>query len=127
MNREIKFRAWIKPEVTQEDTGFMHYEEDKSDYCMVSNGCGFGIVVDHDKWAPEGSYEVMQYIGLKDKNGKKIYEEMEINNTSSVRFENGSYVLYSISSGDTIAILSQEFIYENRIEITGEYSKMEKD
>ena len=53
MNREIKFRAW--------DGNFMHYEVD------IVNGKHF-----IDGFNLESV--LMQYTGLKDKNGKEIYE-----------------------------------------------------
>ena len=53
--REIKFRAWNK--------------KDKSMHFDVQGGYGFDELIDSD------IHELMQYIGLKDKDGdKEIYE-----------------------------------------------------
>jgi uncharacterized phage protein (TIGR01671 family) len=61
MNREIKFRAWDK-EVKE-----MLYPED----CLLRVNFNGEIL---DRYGVErGEFELMQYIGLKDKWGKKVY------------------------------------------------------
>lgn len=65
-----------------------------------------------------------QFTGLKDKNGKEIYEKMEIDNKFIVDNDGVDYVLSDISNGDIIR-LSDYYRFKNgKIEITKEYTEV---
>lgn len=112
--KEIKFRAWDKDR-TGAFNSFLEQTESIYEFFIelqkrrAEYGCDF---------------EFMQYTGLKDKNGKEIYEFCEIDKKFEVGFKNGSYVLTSISTGDIIYLYNYYKEKNGQIEITREYTKI---
>ncbi len=122
-NLRFKFRAWDKLNyrflsmplvgIDFENDCVNSYEIEQiadTAYKMVQNVCY--------------SYELMQYTGLKDKNGVEIYEYMEIDNAYEVSFLNGSYILTNISKGDIILLSNYMENNNGKVEITREYTKV---
>ena len=115
MNREIKFRVYDK------DLKRMRYFNSPHDFiCFDEKGNGYY----HNMQTGLGEWfsDLMQYTGLKDKNGVEIYENMILDNKYIVLFENCKYILKDISNGNIIDLW--RYMNENRGEITKEYSKI---
>ena len=109
--REIKFRVWDKY-----DNEMKYDAQDTYDYIVnnIMEDC-FGDVLKSER------YEIMQYTGLKDKNGKEIYEGdiwryEEI--VGSVVFDKGAFSLHTDLGKGAVGCLDIG-IFRNACEVIG--------
>jgi uncharacterized phage protein (TIGR01671 family) len=89
--RELKFRAWDKSDNNMYYNIQTGIRFDDGSIYTFEKFLGYQDCHDYHKWI------VMQYTGLKDANGKEIYEgdivEFFNGNTYKVAFEDGCFVL----------------------------------
>ena len=110
--RDIKFRVW-----DTENKEMLKVQE--LDFEDTFYGGRLSIRTDqYNDYFDIEDMILMQYTGLKDKNGKEIYENMIINNKYIVIFDFCKFALKNKDNGEII-----DFERNEDYEITGEYFK----
>lgn len=110
MSREIKFRAWCENTKSMEHDIQNVYDSTQSNFGGYLN----------NKW-----WEVMQYTGLKDKNGNEIYEgdilRRNNNDKDLVQVKFGEFLVYEL---ETEKAIEQAYGWYLKVIPTDELSKL---
>ena len=118
--REIKFRAWLKEDKKMENVKTLDFT-DKTIRCLKKNEFINAYLLRRVSF---DDVELMQYTGLKDKNGKEIYENDLIScnkyKNIVVFFENGCFkVKYSKNDTTNVTCTLDTFLEKYKCKISG--------
>lgn len=124
MSREIKFRAWLKEEKKIVNVETIDFTDKSIQYLEKSEIINAYLL----RRVSFDDVELMQYTGIKDKNGKEVYEgdivilnDAEEENRCVVKYKYGSYILIDGDLREDLSnVESHKFlevvgnIYENK-------------
>ena len=121
--REIKFRAWLKEDKKMVNVETMDFTDKSIQYLKKSEIINAYIL----RRESFDDVELMQYTGVKDKNGKEIYEgdivilnDAEEESRCVVKYKYGSYILVDGDLRENLSNVEDRFlevvgnIYENK-------------